>query len=266
MPEPLAFRDSQNPWLTAGGGGAAPPAPPGGELPPGAWQGFGPGISNVRDGGDLSKWINVNNYQNWDRDTWRAVMNFGSHNQGGLMSELENLIGTHALNQHKNYFAAGGQGYLPGHFDYNTGKMVYNGIDPDLVKEVNNRNFTFSHGSTSGAPVSSTGALGTHMQSGIPQVSSNSMSLPKNPVTPSLAPTGYTGYSHNPANQGSSAPATYSPTGLGNSSTTSAPGVQATSGPKNFGTGSSWSENKSPWATGQNAPGSTNPWKRWGMQ
>jgi hypothetical protein len=166
MPQ-TSYRDQQNPWLANQSNNPAAPAPSTPGLPGTAWQGLGPGISNVRDGGDLRKWIDPKNYQNWTRDQWRAAMQFGTYNgPNSFMGELEGLIGTHAINQHKNYFNAGGQGYLPGHFDYNTGNMIYNGIDPNLVTQVNNRAFNFSNGSTSGAPVGPNGQLGTHMNTG----------------------------------------------------------------------------------------------------
>lgn len=193
--------DPQNPWLTAGTGGVEPAPGGASPLPPGAWGGLGPGISNERGAGDLSKWLDPKNYANWTRDQWRAAMTQApyEYNSGtGILSQLEKLIGTHALNNHKNYFNAGGNGYLPGHFDYNTGKMVYNGIDQGLVDEVNNRPFSVQAGSYSGAPVNPmTGELGGTMMTGTPSLSQANMqqggayyNKPTN-ITPQAQPSGF---------------------------------------------------------------------------
>lgn len=255
--------DLQNPWLKAGTGGVEPAPGGASPLPPGAWGGLGPGISNSRGmDADLLKWLDPSKYKEWTRDQWRAAMSFGSHTAdgNGVMNQLENLIGTHALNNHKNYFNSGGNGYLPGHFDYNTGKMVYNGIDPNLVNEVNNRPFAIQGGSLSGAPVNPyTGALGSTMQTGVPSLSQANMQqggaysskpMPQNPVT-SPPPI------QTQLNTGSSGPPATQPAGAG------APGLSFST--KSMGTNQPWSANKSPWGTSQGASGPKNPWNRWSM-
>lgn len=223
MPQ-TSYRDSQNPWFA--NQAPAAPAPGAGTLPPGAWQGLGPGISNLRgQDASLLKYLDPKNYQNWTRDQWRAAMSFGSHTADGqgIMNQLENLIGTHALNNHKNYFNSGGQGYLPGHWDSNTGQMNYGSIDPNLIQEVNNRNFAIQGGSYSGEAIGAGGQLGTHSQTGT--INPNMVNIvPQGTITKPTATAGTAPPGFQTSNPASTGP-------------TSSPGPATWTGPKSSSNG-----------------------------
>lgn len=137
--------DPQNPWLTGGTDPATAPAA--GSTVGQPAPGWGPGATILSEGPawlkpenqapkDLSQYLDASKWQEWGDDEWRAATG-GYGFEGGLMGQLEGLMGASALKNQIQTYGVGGSRYAPGRYDFATKKMVYEDVPPAALAAAN---------------------------------------------------------------------------------------------------------------------------------
>jgi len=136
--------DVQNPWLT---GGTEPAVTTPGSTVGQPAPGWGPGATILSEGPawlkpenqaskDLSEYLDASKWQEWGDDEWRAATG-GYGFEGGLMGQLEGLMGASALKNQIQTYGVGGSRYAPGRYDFATKKMVYDNVPPAALAAAN---------------------------------------------------------------------------------------------------------------------------------
>ena len=189
--------DAQNPWFTDSVPASSTP-PPGSTVGQPA-PGYGPGATILSEGPDwlkpenqapknLSDYLDANKWQEWGDDEWRAATG-GYGFEGGLMGQLQALMGEGALKNQIQTYGVGGSRYAPGRYDFATKKMVYDDVPQAALAAAN------SAAKWGGKDMSNPGGTGTwaDMSNPIYAALKGGSITSRTPSTSGPAPINYSG-------------------------------------------------------------------------